>query len=57
VLTVEVAGSIWERIMVGILLAHIPHSSEIDAVAKRNLCMRVAMDNDPRVTTAPTAGH
>lgn len=43
--------------MDGILPAHIPLSSEMDAVAKRNFCMRVAMDNDLRVTTAPTAGH
>jgi hypothetical protein len=45
---VEAAGGIWERIMGGLLLVHIPPGSKFDAEAELNRFMRAAMDGASR---------
>lgn len=48
VTAVEAAGGIWERIMGGLLLVHIPLDSKFDAEAELNRFMRAAMDGASR---------
>jgi len=48
VAAVEAAGGIWERIMGGFLLVHVPLDSKFDAEAELNRFIRAAMDSPLR---------